>query len=310
MPAGVLWATGCNTSLSNDHLLDDVDFLDALPGTEQFDLDYPGDWEVTTCEAVVEGESTLACVTVSSLTNAESVLEIVSDTNDLIRTLTPTRREEDYREWGPGTLFPELPEVFVRVRMSRSPTRSAYTWWYALAPTVDGPWTEEVLKGTHYAGDETVAEGEGTLAVDLDGWSSVTGASDSGRLNYAYDIRGLPWFSVATEDWSSASWSMTDQTWSYQAAEDGGGDFHYASQLDVLEGTELDDLELRVRWTAEGLGRGDALIFGGEVTGKTGSASECWEPDGGLVWHSDDVDWMDDFGAVEDCAFQQSSFGG
>ncbi len=295
---GTPWLlAACGTTFSDEPWEDDADFLNALPGAEQLDPHVPGTLEASACDAA--DVSTFACLTVESVATTEGLLTIVTELTEVIRDQTPSERGEDYRVWGPGDWIADLPGVFVRVEMSRSPTRSTYSWAYQLSDSTQGPWTGELLTGTHHAGEVEVAAGSGDLVFDLDGFAEFRGSEGGGgTIVISYDVRDLTWIEVVTDA----------RTFAYQAWRDGGGELTYDSSLDLLGGDADERFDLRVRLTADGEGRGDALAGPNASSGGLASASECWAPDGQLTWHSDDFGWQSETGDPADCAFAEPAW--
>ncbi|GEM_PF-1932514 len=300
--------TGCGSTISNQVFYDDADFLNALPGTEQFDLAYPSEIDTSDCETDGTEKATFACVTVQALETGNAFVGTITALTDVIRYAAPSERGEDYRVWGPGDWIPEYPGYFLRVEMSRSPTRSAYSWSFQLASNTVGPWDTEIIHGTHYAGELDVAAGVGDLVLDFDALADVVGTQGGGLVTVSYDARDLTWFAVSTESLDAGLDETLSSDWVYQEDADGGGDLTFDAQLPVDDNPALEDLALRVRWTSFGEGRGDALIHGGDLTGSPRSASECWGSSGHLVWHEDDLGWLAETGDVAECAFEDAAF--
>ncbi len=307
-PGLVLLATGCGSTISNQVFYDDADFLNALPGPEQFDLAYPSELDTADCHEEGSEKATFACVTVEALASGNGFVGMITALTEVIRTATPAERGEDYRVWGPGDWIPDYPGHFLRVEMSRSATGSAYSWAFQLAATTAGPWDHEIIAGTHYAGEVEVAAGVGDLTLDFDALSEVVGSESGGVVNVSYDARDLTWFSVTSEALDVGLEETYDSEWVFQEAEDGGGDLSFETGLAVDPGAALEELALRTRWTPFGEGRGDALIHGGDLSGSPRSASECWGASGHLTWHQDDLGWLGETGDPEDCAFTDASF--
>jgi hypothetical protein len=305
---GIVLLGGCGSTFNNDALLEDADFLNALPGPEQIHISTPGTLEVEACEEA--GTSTLACLTVDSLDTAQSLLAIVNDLTQVIHGQTPTERGEDYRVWGPGDWLENLPGTFVRVEMSRSPTRSTYSWAYQFAPSSQGPWSGEILVGTHRAGELIVAEGSGDLDCDLEAWAQVTGGGTTGSMTIEYDVRDRTWLRLVTDGRAGEDPLGQDRDWTYEELPDGGGEFIYDSAFDVHNSEQdiAEQVDIRVRWTALGDGRGYGLVTGGDLEVGLASTSECWDPDGQFTWHTDEFGWQDEQGDVALCAFSEPAW--
>lgn len=299
---------GCGSTISNQVFYDDADFLNALPGPAQFDLAYPTAIDTSDCHAAGSEKSTFACVTVEALETGNGFVGMITALTEIIRTASPAERGEDYRVWGPGDWISDYPGNFLRVEMSRSPTRSAYSYSFQLAPNTTGPWDTEVIYGTHYAGELTVAEGVGDMVLDFDALTAVVGVDGGGLVTVSYDARDLTGFSVVSEALDTGEGDPYDQAWSYQEAEDGGGDLSFDARLNVDPNPALEELALRVRWTELGEGRGDALVYGGDLSGSPRSASECWGSSGLLTWHLDDLGWLSENGDSAECAYEDAAF--
>ena len=283
--------TACGTTFTDEPWQEDADFVNALPGAEQLDLVLPGQ---LTSEACAQADaSTFACLTVEAIDTTVGLTSVVAELTDVIRGETPSERGEDHRVWGPGDWVADLPGVFVRVEMSRSPTRSTYSWAYQLSDSSQGPWTGELLSGTHQAGEVEVAAGSGDLVFDMDGFADFRGTSGGGTIVIAYDVRDLTWLQLDTDV----------QTFTWQALADGGGEVTYDSAFDLVGGSADEQFDLLARLTPTGEGRGDALASGGVSGGGVATASECWAADGQLTWHTDEFGWLDDSGDEGACAF-------
>jgi hypothetical protein len=305
----LLLTTGCGSTISNQVFYEDADFLSALPGPDHFNMDYPTETTTEACDANDTETAAFFCITVDALETGNGLIETLTALTDVVRLASPSERGDDYRVWGPGDWIEKFPGNFLRVEMSRSPTRSAYSWSFQLARTSQGPWDSEVIFGTHYAGEIDVSAGVGDLVLDLDALAEIVGETGQvGRLTAAYDARDSTEFSVLFEGQDETDGSLVNSQWTYQEMADGGGDLIFDSDLNLDNDTALEKLALRTRWRVNGDGRGDSLVHSDDLTGSPRSASQCWKGNGDMTWHTDEFDWMEDTGSESECAFADAAF--
>ncbi len=300
-----LFAIGCGSTMSNAVFYDDADFLNALPGAGYFHLSYPTEFDTSDCDLSDSERSLFACITVDSLATGDELMGTITGLTQVVRTLAPSERGDDYRVWGPGDWLEFAPGTFLLVEMSRSPTHSAYSWAFQLAPSSQGPWESEFIHGTHYAGEIDVAAGIGDLVLDLDVLAEFEDTSGGGIVTVDYDVRELTRFSIQSDVGDGVA---VNSEWVYEETEEGGGDFTLDTEVDVNANANLEQMALRSRWEPEGQGRGDALLHGGDLTGNPLSASQCWAADGTLSWHFDDLGWIPETGDIGECAFEDAAF--
>ncbi len=299
---------GCGSNISNSVFYDDADFLNALPGPEYFRMDYPTEFAVGSCDEGSEATAIFACLTQDSLDSGDAYLGFVTTLTDVVRSLAPTTRGEDLRVWGPGDWMEEAPGYFLRVEMSRSPTQSTYSWAFQVSENSDGPWDLEVIYGTHTSGELDVAAGIGDLTLDLTALEAVVETGTGGEVHVDYDVRELTWLRVTSTGIDAGEEELLDSEWTHQETEEGGGDFTFGTRLDVAHTPTPEEVALRVRWTEFGEGRGDALLFGGDLGVPPRTANQCWDPTGLVTWHTDELGWYPDEGDEADCAFDEAAY--
>jgi hypothetical protein len=96
--------------------------------------------------------------------------------------------------------------------------------------------------------------------------------------------------------------------YAYQEELDGAGDMVFAFHGDTDdEGTAAEDAVIRSRWLADGAGRADVRLSGGDVsTTVSVTASECWDDGFAVVYYGDSVGWLPTEGSQSSCAFADS----
>jgi hypothetical protein len=221
------------------------------------------------------------------------------ETVDLVRSLSPTEREEDARRWGPWPVS-QLGGAFLLVEIVRR-GGDQYDWSFGLAEVEAGPFVD-VFTGTHLAGS-SVALGDGAFSWDLDALAGVTGLLASGRLDVDYDNRVGTEFLMDLQDLSFPGMTRTlDADYWYHQDEASKGDFEYETSGDVGGGAAREDVEARTRWTEGGEGRSDARVSGGDLA-EAITISECWDATGDLVYLVDTHGLFEGIGEPGACAF-------
>ncbi len=152
--------------------------------------------------------------------------------------------------------------------------------------------------------------GSGDFTYDLDAAREVNpidNADDQGRVTVVYDLEN--------RDGTSASLEMhiegvdeqgADFVADYHYAEmaDRSGDFQFSLPTDVNEdGSAKEDVILRSRWLADGSGRGDARITGGDLGADVVEASQCWDTTFATVFYTDTHDIIPTEGEESACSF-------
>lgn len=240
-----------------------------------------------------------------------------------IAEMPPTTSEEGRVVWGPGSdaLDPVIYRMVVEAQGEEHFT-------YALQFRPKGSADEEqnykpLISG---AADKSsgVNDGLGEMIVHADFWGEAEGRDCSkGKLIARYDTTGEP--QKLTVDFAGFQTcddgeELDGATYYYDRNADGGGNFQFSAHGDIHEGERLpavkELLEVRSRWMADGRGRSDVRISGGDIeVGAPGitevQASECWDASFGLVFGSvtpDIVDLEHIGGELSSCAFAEASF--
>jgi len=90
----------------------------------------------------------------------------------------------------------------------------------------------------------------------------------------------------------------------YAENEDRSGDFQFSLPIDVGEdGSAMENVVLRSRWLADGSGRGDARVSGGDAGEEIVEASQCWDTSFRTVYEVATHDFLPEAGDVSECAF-------
>ena len=172
----------------------------------------------------------------------------------------------------------------------------------------DEPWLD-ALDGTVDAGADA-AQSTGRFLVDLHAAGQVAGEALEGQVNVDYAL---------SANGATAEIDFTDVTAEGVVPVDGGltfsqelgvGGYLDASIEDNVGGTATDAPELvnmRARWNANGAGRTDARLSGGDFTPDEHTETECWGSARTVVFYDNTFNGQTD-GLVDDCAFGNAEF--
>lgn len=146
--------------------------------------------------------------------------------------------------------------------------------------------------------------GNGNFVLDFDAGKRVNPIDSDpearGQIAVTYDLaaRHLDLGIVSTDD----NGDPVTADYAYNRALDGGGDMVFNIEGDA-GGTDLKEkITLRSRWQANGVGRADARLAGGDLADGA-TASECWDANFRRVYYADSVDFAPTEGDVAACAF-------
>jgi hypothetical protein len=134
---------------------------------------------------------------------------------------------------------------------------------------------ETVISGTAIPG-ATDAQSKGQLLLDFDAAERVNPVDNDGKgqltIKYDFAARTLMLDAVSVENGRPAT-----AHYEYKNQPDGSGDMVFGLRGNADAGAGLETLTLRSRWQANGAGRGDARVTGGDVGTAELTASECWD---------------------------------
>lgn len=227
----------------------------------------------------------------------------------------PTSIENGEAVWGPYT--EALKPVTYRFRVTRVADAS-YDYVLEGRPKTSSSDSDyrAVLTGHGY-GKQHEQHGEGEFSIDLDTARELDPfehEDDSGSVRIIHHLphdiasRGnaLPRTIVAEVEPNPAvnpeSFTVTST-----ANEDGTGTLHVNAEGDVDEAkmTDLEDIVVDSRWRADGAGRADIAIAGGDVPADPGvvTAVECWGADFARSYYSDSLAIEPNAGEESACVY-------
>ena len=228
----------------------------------------------------------------------------------------PSSVQDGEATWGPYT--DSLEPVTYRFRVTRV-AEGEYD--YVLegrrkASSSDADY-RAVLKGHGY-GKRHTQHGEGDFSIDLSAARELdpfAHQNDSGTVHVvhhlAHDIgegSALP-RSIVAEVKPAPAVNPESFTVTSNANQDGSGSLHVVASADTddTKMTQLEDIVVDSRFRADGAGRADIVIAGGDIPAATGSASvsavECWGADFMRSYYSDSIDFEPSEGAASACVY-------
>ena len=169
--------------------------------------------------------------------------------------------------------------------------------------TVAGSQFEVVIDGhaDTTAGD---LQGNGDFSLDFDAGRRVNpidSGDAKGKITVQYDLAARHLEMLAQAPDANGNPAMFEYAYNETLA--GGGDIVFNVTADG-GGTALpENIVIRSRWQADGSGRGDARLAGGDLGSSQAIASECWSSLFRRVYYTDNVSWQPTEGSVAECAF-------
>ncbi|MFZ5478676.1 MAG: hypothetical protein ACOZNI_18030 [Myxococcota bacterium] len=243
--------------------------------------------------------------------HVNGLVAFVLGTVAYVTTLEPSwsDTEENTAIWGPykdSGLDPVETGVWVRAEDD-----GTYTW--AVFQVPNGGTVEEdaipVVAGVVDEGSTREAA-SGVFAVDFDTASALdpaVGLVGAFYVEYDYDadgVRGVAGF----EQYGAEAGEHFDAVYAYDEDYAGAGEMDLA-WLDDVDGAGSDEIaSLRSRWTADGAGRGDARVLGGDLGSVEVTASQCWGTDFQTSYYADSHDISPAEGDVSACAFADAEY--
>jgi len=215
-----------------------------------------------------------------------------------------TTIEGDTYTWGPWS--DALDPAEYRLVVTEL-SNGSYDWSLdGRSKTDPGADFEGVIAGNALPG-EVEGTGHGEFTIDFDAAERVNPIDNDGRgvVGISYDLaaRHLDMAIATTED-RGGTQVPVNYDYAYDESEDGSGDMIFAIHGDTDdEGTAAEDAVIRSRWLADGTGRADARVAGGDLGDLSVTASECWDSSFAVVYYQDSASWLPTEGDVSSCAF-------
>ena len=147
-------------------------------------------------------------------------------------------------------------------------------------------------------------KGNGDFSVDFDAAKRVnpTDSGDAkGKIVAQYDLAAKHLDIHAAAPDANGQPASFDYAYNETAA--GGGDMVFNVTANGGGTALAENMVIRSRWLADGSGRGDARLAGGDLGSAQAIASECWGSLFRRVFYTDNVNWQPTEGSEADCAF-------
>ncbi len=230
------------------------------------------------------------------------------------RKLNPSKRADDYREWGPFRDKAGLIEREVRLVIERHDAPAEHFEWHIDVRRLrDAEWVEAI--GGTYQPTEELKRGVGEFSLEAERVrrAKLAGPNDDPNLRrlvvrYATDADPLHieldlvaqngTLAYAYDEYGDKSGSMRfDVTADWLAAHAGGT-------------AAKETLKVTTRWVSSGAGRADLLVTGGDVGNtEVDGGVECWDAAFNVVygrenWDSDGDGVRELIGDPADCPIQ------
>ncbi len=220
---------------------------------------------------------------VATVSFNRSVKGIFDLLQDIVKN-PATTTSGDTATWGPGNGDALDPHVYRLVVTGKA---SVYDYHFDAKNKGADDSTFITLAEGHSDKSSGTNDGTGTLTLHVDNWAQITGSTcDRGDIDITYDTTSQPEVLTATfHGFRSCQDTATDPysaQYYYDRSSDGSGNFEFATNGNVngADHPALEDLVIRSRWNADGTGRSDAKISGGDLSADgvdQVTASECWD---------------------------------
>jgi hypothetical protein len=230
---------------------------------------------------------------------------------DTITTQYPPSYVNDERSeaiWGPWTEGP-LDPVQTQLRVNHDLDSDAYTWGFERWPKdQDADSGVSVVTGEIDPG-ATREVSSGRFVVDFDSIHEMDPTEEAtGEFAVEYEI-GTDGVS-GTAMFADFGPTNIDAAYAYQQTYGGEGsmDLMVDSDLDPSMGAGLSEqLTMHSRWMADGSGRADVMVRGGDLGEQVGYATECWNSSFEAVYYAEDHTGFEE-GDPSLCAFGDAEY--
>jgi hypothetical protein len=226
----------------------------------------------------------------------------------------PTRVSDTEAVWGPWT--DALEPATYRFRIEEV-ARDEYDYTLEGRPKTSDREADyrAVLKGKGWAKGHP-KHGDGFFMIDLDVARELdpfnVDADETGMIEITHDLppditdnlfSNPKTVTAKVTPSKSESWFEVTTT----SKEDGTGTLVVGALADADDSnaTQLETIGIASQWTAQGAGRADITISGGDVPADPGtvSAVECWDTTFARVYYGDSINYEPTDGELSACAF-------
>jgi hypothetical protein len=264
-------------NLSNE----DIAYLEALPQKQQLHVQVPKGSAAQNLCAIGAAEVYANAKTTGESINAgvDAIIAMV----DSIRAVTPTRRDEDSRTWGP---FPDKdhPGVQIRVVMVREldANRTPWRWIYSIAAARPPGAYRPILEGEFFGAQARNGIGRVTLHFENSAALGINKPADPAfPAHIYYDLASDP-HTVSLDLTAGRGFGLLSFYYWFAGYVDGHGQFDYAFPDSKNPGCTI---EVSTFFNAQGAGRD---VFRSRCGAQVfGDVRQCWDASGCLTYVND-----------------------
>ncbi len=284
---------------------------DVLPD-ERIQVNLPMD-EGTTAKGIAKDEkewSTWYLFTASTTENINTMIASVLFWVDTITTTyrpTYVDRDTNQAEWGPWSTALDPVETLLWV--TYEPESDVHAWGFDQWPREDDRDAASTVIVGEVDPGATRDISTGRFDVDFSTINELDPTEPTtGLFSVEYDIHetGASAMAVFTDFGDE----QLDATYAYDQTFDGDGfmDLVVTADINPESGTSLEETwYTRARWMADGSGRVDIRIAGGDLGDTAATISECWSNSFEQVWHTESLTEIEE-GDESLCAFDQPEY--
>lgn len=212
------------------------------------------------------------------------------------------QNEATWGPWDDGPLDPALTQLQVQ----HDTTTDIYTWnldRWAKESTVDD--ATAVVAGEVDPG-ATRDVSSGRFSIDFTANHAIDPTDEGTGLFYVdYDIMEDGVAATATfEDFGP---DVLDASYAYEQVFEGSGSMTLSVGLDVNGNGVMETLYIHSRWEADGSGRADVIVAGGDLADTQAQASECWSTSFERSWYTDNYSGLTE-GDEATCVYTDAAF--
>ena len=223
-----------------------------------------------------------------------------------IANTEPTSLEDRKAVWAPTTASGLQPAIwrFVVTQVGDA----EYDYALEGQPRAGGAWSA-ALTGHGY-GKSRPEHKMGWFKADNDAYRKLEPAlaTEGGTTKVTYDLRTTPaTIAVELRPHADLADGWIDLAVTHLAGGAGSVTIGGLADIDEKSASRVEDIRLVSRWAADGSGRADVVMKGGDLPFVV-DASECWSSSFVRVFYKDTVDFEPATGAAASCTFPATTF--
>lgn len=265
--------------------VEDLDFMEGLPDKESLKISFPSNsaYLIQDPDGLLKAEiketAELYILTrkFTEVVNG-AVYFLLSIAEDIARS-PGGKRDGDVKVWGPysrGGLDPMTYKFTLR-RVDKE------RWSYILeAHGKESGEFRIIFSGEHIKGTK-YRRGTGSLMVDFSVIKQMDPSkTEEGKVEAVYNTETAPYtLSVTFKDFiGNDGKGPINSVYNYKISDTNEGEFYYDAISDIDSQGRDENLKILSRWRADGAGRSDARVSGGDVKEQNIDEldiSECWD---------------------------------